>query len=319
MSDSRDVYPHEPPVRQRRRDRGNGRALFLATPTWAAAGAALSAPEVLVLSGPARSAPSLAVTCTLLQLPVLATTVLLGARRTARRLLSFGEATLRRRTEQAEAELALEHERLHELRSTVVGITASYRLLHGSDTRLTDRHRARLERMHEDELGRLERLLHGASDVSAEAVELDAVIDPLVESVRARGHRVRWRHTDLRAWGRADDIAEIVHVLLENALQHTGGRGLRVDAARTGSGVEVRVTDRGPGIAPEVLPRLFERGARGDDSPGQGIGLHVAHRLSVEMGGQLRPEPRQDGTPGTTFVLALPTDREVATCLAASS
>ncbi len=51
------------------------------------------------------------------------------------------------------------------------------------------------------------------------------------------------------------------------------------------NGFSLRIMDDGPGIAPEQLSRLVERGYRGDGartraSDGQGLGLHIAFRVA---------------------------------------
>lgn len=205
-----------------------------------------------------------------------------------------------------EAQLALERDRLHELRSTVGGLVASYHLLQEQQVALTPAARSRLEHLHDVELGRLERLLADESDGPPGPVDLALAIDPLVETLRLGGHDVRWSGTDAHAWGRQDDVAQVVHVLLDNAVRHASGHEVEVTVATTGSLVEVRVHDLGPGVAPEVRDALFQRGVRRIGSPGQGIGLSIAHRLADRMGAALRFDPGDGDQPGTTFLLSLP-------------
>jgi two-component system sensor histidine kinase BaeS len=75
--------------------------------------------------------------------------------------------------------------------------------------------------------------------------------------------------------------------------------------------VVVRVTDAGPGIAPEDLSHVFERfyradQARGAGEPrsGSGIGLTIARELLAANGGRIAVE--RTGADGTTFAIALP-------------
>jgi signal transduction histidine kinase len=68
----------------------------------------------------------------------------------------------------------------------------------------------------------------------------------------------------------------------------------------------LRVDDRGPGIAPDDLEWIFERGQRSDtvvDREGAGLGLHIARRLARDLGGDLWAESRIGG--GARFVLTL--------------
>ncbi|MFT3664300.1 PAS domain S-box protein [Piscinibacter sp.] len=71
------------------------------------------------------------------------------------------------------------------------------------------------------------------------------------------------------------------------------------------------VADEGPGIAAELMPRLFERGARGAHGlPGHGIGLHVVRRVMELHGGSVDVRPLRPQAPhGAVFRLWLPQGR----------
>ena len=68
--------------------------------------------------------------------------------------------------------------------------------------------------------------------------------------------------------------------------------------------LEIRVADTGPGIDPEVLPRVFERFVTGAGSGGSGLGLAIARSLLEAHGGTLEVETT--GRAGTTFLARLP-------------
>jgi signal transduction histidine kinase len=156
-------------------------------------------------------------------------------------------------------------------------------------------------------------LLNDESSSTAEWFDVGLVVDDLVETLRLRGHEISWTSTSARAWGCHDDVAEVVHVLLENAVRHGRGDHVEVTLAPRGESVEVRVHDGGPGIAPEVRRDLFRRGVRRTGSPGEGIGLSIARHLADEMGAVLRLEPSDPEVLGSTFVLSLPaTPRSVS-------
>lgn len=209
------------------------------------------------------------------------------------------------RAERAETLLAREQDRMHELRATVSGIALSQRLLQDRRVTLSRRTRTRLERLRGAELGRVERLLVDTPQRPAAPVELAKVLDPLVDAVRLKGHDVHWKGTLCRAWGRADDIGEIAHILLDNATRHAAGQEIVLDVADRGDWVELRVRDSGPGVSPVLAQDVFERGTRAATSRGEGIGLHIARRLANDLGGDLWLEPAASGA---VFVLRLPPD-----------
>ncbi|QDH10916.1 HAMP domain-containing histidine kinase [Nocardioides dongxiaopingii] len=241
-------------------------------------------------------------------------------------LADLGAAS--RRALAAEAALGRDQERWHELRATVTGIALSHRLLHDGAAALPAGTQARLARMYDSEIGRLERLVSPAHDEDpASTVDLHDVIDPLVTSLEVRGHAVRWAGTARRVVARADDVAEMVHVLLENAVAHGSGREVAVEVVAAAGHpadpggaerVHVVVSDHGPGVPPALAGRVFDRGVRGERSRGHGLGLNIAHRLAAEAGGRLWLEPGGPGS-GATFVIDLAADDRTSPCPALSA
>ncbi|MGM9427043.1 sensor histidine kinase [Hydrogenophaga sp. MI9] len=108
----------------------------------------------------------------------------------------------------------------------------------------------------------------------------------------------------------ADPVAvdQIVHNLLMNALQameavEPSRRALTLSVGSTGAQGELAVADRGPGIASEALPRLFEPFFSTREG-GLGLGLPLCETLAQGMGGSLTAANRPDG--GAVFTLRLP-------------
>jgi signal transduction histidine kinase len=192
--------------------------------------------------------------------------------------------------------------RMHEIDATVAGIASAQRLM--SDGLVADRADA-LAAMMSAEVERLQRLVADRMPSRQRSIDLDEVVGQIVLSHLARGRVVLWQPSGLRAMGRADDIAEVVNVLLENAAVHGGPDAVSVRVARDldGLGVTVTVSDQGPGIAPELRERLFDWGVSRPGSPGQGIGLHVAADITHELGGRLELLPTAIGA---SFAMHLP-------------
>jgi len=103
-------------------------------------------------------------------------------------------------------------------------------------------------------------------------------------------------------------LEQIIHNLLTNALQALEQvppreRSLSVRLrAEPGHGA-LTVDDSGPGIAPELLPRIFEPFFSTREH-GLGLGLSLCESLAAGMGGQLRVQPR--ASRGAAFTLRLP-------------
>ena len=101
-------------------------------------------------------------------------------------------------------------------------------------------------------------------------------------------------------------IHQVISNLLANALRFTPAGGVvEVNAAPASSGVVITIRDTGSGIAPEVLPRIFDRFFRSGDSGGSGLGLPIARSLVEAHGGSIEAESPPDG--GTTVRVQLPT------------
>jgi two-component system, OmpR family, sensor histidine kinase KdpD len=99
--------------------------------------------------------------------------------------------------------------------------------------------------------------------------------------------------------------------LLENAAQYAPpGSAIEVTAAATESGLIVRVRDRGPGIAVQDLPHIFERFYRGAEArshvSGTGMGLSIAQGMLAAERGRLSVEQCRDG--GARFTVVVPAD-----------
>jgi signal transduction histidine kinase len=111
--------------------------------------------------------------------------------------------------------------------------------------------------------------------------------------------------------GDASWLLQLVMNLLDNALRHTPGGGKVSLSVVPGAQDEIVLTvaDTGAGIAPEHLPRLFERFYRADvarsrATGGAGLGLAICAWIAQAHDGQLTVESELGV--GTTFTLRLP-------------
>ncbi len=108
----------------------------------------------------------------------------------------------------------------------------------------------------------------------------------------------------------SERVLQAVSILVTNALTHTPTSArLSLGAEADSDGVAIRVTDNGPGIAPEHLDRLFDRfyrvdSARDREQAGSGLGLAIARSIAEAHGGTLDVESTLGH--GSTFTLRIP-------------
>ena len=112
--------------------------------------------------------------------------------------------------------------------------------------------------------------------------------------------------------GDSTRLRQLFTNLLDNAVNYTPDGGhVAVTLEKTGEGARVRVTDTGIGIAPDDLPRIFERfyrsdAAREQNAQGTGLGLAISRSVVQAHHGHINVVSEQDK--GTTFTVTLPID-----------
>ena len=111
-----------------------------------------------------------------------------------------------------------------------------------------------------------------------------------------------------RAWCDRERIVQVLSNLVGNAIKFTPrGGNIRVSAEAWGEMVRVAVCDDGPGIAPELIPRIFDRYlhvAQRESRHGAGLGLYIAKGIVENHGGRLWVESTLGR--GSTFFFTLP-------------
>jgi signal transduction histidine kinase/ActR/RegA family two-component response regulator len=180
-----------------------------------------------------------------------------------------------------------------------------------------------IARCQADQLGRLiddlldvARITQGRIALRKERVNLAEIIDRSVESVRPlteeRGVRLIVADTPAAIRVEADParLEQVFVNLLSNAAKYTeaGGR-IDLTTERQGDEVAVHVRDTGIGIAPEMLPRIWDLFAQADRTlaraaGGLGIGLTLARRLVELHGGRIEAHSEGCGK-GAEFVVRL--------------
>ena len=238
------------------------------------------------------------------------------------------DITARRLAEEALVEANRNKDRFlamlaHELRGPLGAMSMGIALLEkakvdaatGHARDIVDRQLRHLVRLVDDLLD-VERLAQGKISLHRESVTLSSVIDTAVERL---GPRIDRNDHDLKVQIPSEPLAlnadpvrlaQVFANLLENAFKFTppGGR-IELTARRDANLAVVEVSDNGTGLAPDLLPKLFDlytQGAVGiNDQQGLGIGLSLARQL-IEMHGGRISASSEGGGKGSTFVVSLP-------------
>ena len=179
-----------------------------------------------------------------------------------------------------------------------------------------DRNTVLQARLIEDLLD-VSRIVSGRLRLAIERTDLAGVIAQAIETVRpAAENKTITLSTALDpaagpVLGDATRLQQVVWNLLANAVRFTpaGGR-VAVGLRRAGLEAELTVTDSGRGMAPGLLPRVFDRFRQGESGTmrshgGLGLGLSIARQIVELHGGTIRAASAGDGH-GATFTVTLP-------------
>ncbi len=205
----------------------------------------------------------------------------------------------------------------HELRTPIFSLGGFVELLEDEDLDAETRRRF-LDQVHEqvDRLRKLSVDLLDLSRLEAGSLELREEQVDLGELTRSVSGEFEPSlvqhdsHIELRVARTLDAqcdpvrVAQIMRILIDNALTHTAsGTRIMVTARRANGLIELAVRDDGEGIDAAAAPRIFEPFFTADDAQGSGLGLAIASELAERMAGRLSVS----SAPGDTiFTLELP-------------
>jgi len=211
----------------------------------------------------------------------------------------------------------------HELRNPLAPIVTALALLktragwaHTEEQRVIEGQVAHLTRLVDDLLD-VSKITRGKVELRREVTDVREVVN---KSIELAAHLIEQREHALAIdvppepvewYGDPTRLAQVVANLLTNAARYTDHGGeLRVRVESGDGDVRIRVTDNGIGIAPELLPNVFEmfvQGARSTDRSegGLGIGLALTKALVTLHGGSVRAFSEGLGR-GSEFVVELP-------------
>ena len=181
---------------------------------------------------------------------------------------------------------------------------------------------ARMSRMINDLLD-LERLESGEARFEFKETDLCVVVNYVLSIVEPlaneHGVQVEIQCEPVSIWADQDRMVQMILNLVDNAIKYTslkeiGDKRVKVRVTREGKHAIVAVSDTGPGIPKEALPRLFDRFYRVDKGRsrkmgGSGLGLSIVKSIVERHGGEI--SVNSEVGVGTTFIVKLPIEREV--------
>ena len=213
----------------------------------------------------------------------------------------------------------------HEMRTPLTSIRASLGLLsagvHGDQA--PDQQRvlsiaiSNLERMGRllDDLLDMAKIRGGKLELRRDRVCWAEMIREVVQTfeplARERGISLTARPISgtIESYADRDKIVQVLNNLVHNALKFTPQGQIVIAVADSPDAIECSVSDTGPGIPPEQLPRLFSKftqlGSKSQTGErGSGLGLSLARQLVELQGGQIRAENGAHG--GARFIFTFP-------------
>jgi PAS domain S-box-containing protein len=175
-----------------------------------------------------------------------------------------------------------------------------------------------------DDLLDVSRVTRGLTELHKESVNLKAVIYSAVEQVRplfdARQHQLRLLigAADAYVLGDKTRLVQVIANILNNAAKYTP-QGGEISLALEISEAEarIRISDNGSGIAPSLLPHVFDLFTQGERTPdraqgGLGLGLALVKSLTTLHNGWVEASSKGVGL-GSTFTVGLPLQAQAET------
>ncbi|MEO6761566.1 MAG: HAMP domain-containing sensor histidine kinase [Candidatus Saccharimonadales bacterium] len=210
----------------------------------------------------------------------------------------------------------------HELRTPLTAIQIANEVALRKD-KISDVEVRDILRQNIDDAIRLQNLAEGLlrlakldnTDLRLVLVHLSDVVSDAVNAVvgdAVKKHiKIEDRVPNIVVNGDQASLARALVTILDNAIKYSPPKSLiKISTSQRSKFVDLKISDEGPGIAPEHLPHIFDRFYRADQArsqqtvSGYGIGLSLAKKIIDQHGGDIIVKTTKDK--GTSFIIRLP-------------
>ena len=149
--------------------------------------------------------------------------------------------------------------------------------------------------------------IEGTTNVDLEAVDLGEIVTTEVSKLRSKHDEAAVTVADdIDTVVRANELlSSVVGNLLTNAIRHNGAATpeIEITATTTATTIVLRIADNGPGVPDSEKEDIFEKGRKGANSPGSGIGLYLVSKLVGQYNGEIWVEDNEPT--GAVFAVEL--------------
>jgi signal transduction histidine kinase len=170
-----------------------------------------------------------------------------------------------------------------------------------------------------DDYLNVSRIELGTMKYAFETIDLKQLIEDVIGEIKPNIEKTKLAfsfhasesHSDYRTTADRDKLKQVIVNLIDNSMKYTPSG--RVDAELSYDSKNhkfiFKISDTGIGIAPEILPRLFQKFSRANNAnkvniKGTGLGLYVAKEMIEAHHGTIRAESRGEGK-GSTFIVEM--------------
>ena len=159
-------------------------------------------------------------------------------------------------------------------------------------------------------ISRMDMALMGKQIIPKNSIDIRELTSSVIEKMQGYALRenkkidISFPEEEVSILGNENDLFRAIQNVLSNCIRYATGK-IRVEIQKTASQTaKIQISDDGPGIDTELLPRIFERFSKGAGGK-HGIGLALAKAIVTEHAGTISAENNTDGN-GAVFAVELP-------------